>query len=296
MIAALRRPSAPTWFSCLMLALLLLAAPAWAQEEPEDPIFAALQSLSWQEGPSSADLGGLAALQLPANYGFLGGDDSRVLLEAMQNLTSGAELGLVAAGEHDFMVIFEFEEIGYVKDDEKDDLDAPAMMKSMRESEKQANEERERRGWPTMFLTGWTREPFYDSATNNLEWAIEGTSGGSEFVNYNTRLLGRRGVMTVTLLVAPEQLDTILPIYKELLKGYAFSEGHRYAEWRKGDKVAAMGLTALVVGGATAVGLKSGLFAKFWKYILIGLAAIGAWVKKLMGGRSTQNKAVDPQD
>ncbi len=60
----------------------------------------------------------------------------------------------------------------------------------------------------------------------------------------------------------------------------------------KGDKVAGYGLTALVVGGAAAAAVKTGLFAKLIKFLLVSAAAlwkfmlaivlgIGAFIKKL---------------
>jgi len=71
-------------------------------------------------------------------------------------------------------------------------------------------------------------------------------------VNYNTRLLGRKGVMEVSLVVDPEKLSATMPAYQALLKDYDFKQGERYAEFRQGDKIAKYGLAALVTG---AVGL-----------------------------------------
>jgi uncharacterized membrane-anchored protein len=63
--------------------------------------------------------------------------------------------------------------------------------------------------------------------------------------------------------------------------------GQKYSEFKSGDKVAAYGLSALVLGGAGVMAAKMGLFAKlgvilgkFWKGIVFGLIALGALVKK----------------
>ena len=76
-------------------------------------------------------------------------------------------------------------------------------------------------------------------------------------VNYNTRLLGRRGVMTVSLVVDPNQVAATVPAFNDLLKSYSFNSGQGYAEFRAGDKIAKYGLTALVAGGAGAVAAKN---------------------------------------
>jgi uncharacterized membrane-anchored protein len=52
---------------------------------------------------------------------------------------------------------------------------------------------------------------------HNLEWAIKGESDGDPIINYKTRLLGRGGVMRVTLVADPEILRPTLPDFKDLL-------------------------------------------------------------------------------
>ena len=54
-------------------------------------------------------------------------------------------------------------------------------------------------------------------------------------------------------------------------------------EYRKGDKLAEYGLTGLIAGGAIAVAAKSGLLAKLWKLVLLGVAAVVGFFKKLFG-------------
>jgi len=55
----------------------------------------------------------------------------------------------------------------------------------------------------------------------------------------------------------------------------------------KGDKVAQYGLAALVVGGAAAVAVKSGIFKWLWKVILVVGVAVAAFLKSLFAGRRT---------
>jgi uncharacterized membrane-anchored protein len=140
-----------------------------------------------------------------------------MLMEAMQNPVSGKELGFVAPAKLDWFVVFEFDDVGYVRDDEKGSLDPDAMLQSMKAGTEAGNHERKRRGWPALNILGWEQKPHYNETTRNLEWAIKGESEGKPLINYNTRVLGRGGVMRVTLVTDPPQLATTLPMFKTVL-------------------------------------------------------------------------------
>jgi uncharacterized membrane-anchored protein len=189
--------------------------------------------------------------------------------------------------------VFEFNDLGYVRDDEKDKLDASAILKSIQEGTTYANEERAKMGSAPIEVVGWEIPPSYNPQTHNLEWAIKAQSEGHGFVNYNVRLLGRKGVMSATLLVDPEEMAQTLPAFRGLLGDYTFTSGQRYAEYRAGDKVAQYGLAALVVGGAAAGAAKLGLFAwlavllkKAWKLVVVAVVAVASVFKRFIhGGR-----------
>ena len=175
-----------------------------------------------------------------------------------------------------------------MKDDEKDKLDADAILKSIREGTEAANEERKSRGWSTMTVNGWSTAPFYDAQTQNLTWAILGSSSeGGSSVNHSVRLLGRSGVMKVQVVFSPSSAQPAVAAFTGLLTGYAFNPGSRYSEWRDGDKVASYGLTALVAGGAGVALAKTGLLAKLWKLIVVGVVGLFGVVKKLFGKKNT---------
>ncbi|MCK6447613.1 MAG: DUF2167 domain-containing protein [Planctomycetes bacterium] len=232
----------------------------------------------------TGQLGSRATIAVPQGYLFTDGDNTRKVLEATQNIPGGRELGLFAPADFSWWVVFDFDESGYVSDEEKDDLDADAMLESLQENAKLGNEERRRRGLPEHEIDGWAVPPQYNEQTNNLEWAFRIKSNdGSVSVNHNTRLLGRKGVMEVTLVCGPDDLQKVLPTFRERLDEFAYASGERYSEYVSGDKVAALGLTALVAGGAGVIAAKTGLLSKLWKPIAIGLIAIGAFVKKIFG-------------
>jgi uncharacterized membrane-anchored protein len=251
-----------------------------------------LAQIPWIVGPNKAELGTVAEVQLKEGYRFAGPKDTQLLMRAMGNPVDGTELGFLAPDSLDWFVLFEFEEIGYVPDDEKDKLDGEAILTSIKEGNELANEERRQNGWSEVKIVGWDKPPAYNPDTHNLEWAVRGISDNVPVTNFNTRILGREGVMKANLVIDPEKLNEALPLFKDVLTGYSFKTGHTYAEYVKGDKLAEYGLTALVAGGAAAVAAKTGILAKLgkgiWKLLILVVAGVGALFKKLFGSKRVE--------
>ena len=260
---------------------LLAAAPLAGAAQP-----------AWTRGPASVDLGSdVAKISLDEGYVFAGAQDTRRLLQEMGNTVDNTEVGMVAptAEGEDWMVIFEYEKAGYVKDDDKDAIDKDAILESYQRGTEEANEARKAKGIPALHVTGWFEEPHYDERTHNLVWALRAKEdGGGEVVNYNVRVLGREGYMSLTLVDDPAKLAASKPHVERLLSSFEYKKGKTYAEWVPGDKVAQYGLAALVAGGAGAAAAKAGLFAslakvvaKGGKAIVLALVALVAGMKKL---------------
>jgi len=268
----------------LLLAACTLAwgiAPVFSQKPDTGPKPGVLK------GPAKAQLEKVAQIDVPAGYIFIDGKGTRKLLESKGEPTSGQEVGLLVSTNEDWSVFFQYSDDGYVKDDEKDKLDADKLLASIKRGNDAANKKRVQAGNPPLEVVGWEVRPKYDAATHNLEWAIRATSEGQPVLNYNTRLLGRKGVMEVVLVVDPEKLPETLPVFRNLLVGYSFNSGQTYAEYRPGDKVAKYGLAALVLGGAAVGAAKLGLlsslllvFKKAWKLVVVAIAAVAASLKK----------------
>ena len=240
-----------------------------------------LEEIKWQQGPCISDLGDVAKIRIPAGYIFTDGDGARIVMEASQNISSGTELGLIATAASDWFLLFEFDDVGYIKDDEKSSLDAGAMLKSIKAANDAANKAKKKRGWPVLDILGWEQPPKYNDITHNLEWAIRAVSYNDPIINYNTRLLGRRGVMSVVIVESPENLNDTLPKAKNIIDTFTFNAEHDYSAFRSGDKIAKYGLTALVVGGAASVAVKSGLFKWIWKGLVVCALGIAGFFKSL---------------
>ena len=266
-------------------ALLCLGDVAWVQ--------ATESSYAWQQGPLEAPLGEQATLKLSADYRFLGPKDTERLLQEMGNFPSGAELGLVTgnSGDSDWFVVIRFIDAGYVEDNEATEWDADEMLTSIKEGTEEANAKRREMGMEALTIKGWEEKPHYDKATNKVVWAIAADTSQGTTVNYNTLALGRHGYMSMNLVADLSQLPALKSHAASLLSNLNFVQGKRYVDFdRTTDKVAAVGLAALIAGAA----FKSGLFAKllvlifaFKKAILLAGAALIGLVWKLVKGRSS---------
>jgi len=265
---------------------LALATPTLAASEEAA---GAGPQIDWVKGPAKVDVGKVAELAVPEGFVFTGKKGTQDLLKAMGNLVGDMEEGFLAPStvfdkESDarWFVVFEFNPIGYVKDDEKDKLDPVSLLKGFQEGNVRANKEREKLGYEKLELVGWAVEPHYEEKTNNLEWGLLLKSEkGHETVNYEIRLLGRTGVMQCTLVLGPKELKSGLPRFRDLLGGCGYKTGERYAEYRAGDKIAKYGLIGLIGAGGLAVAAKTGLLKYVWKYIVFIVLGVVALFKKI---------------
>lgn len=274
-----------------LAAAALVAFPAAAADAPQQP---QQPKVKWIEGPTKVDLGSIGELNLPESVAFAGKADTQKLLESMGNVPNGSELGMVVpkAEDQDWIIVFDYDEIGYIKDAEKEEIDADAILKSIRQGTEQSNQERKKRGFTGLHVTGWAEAPHYDPRTQNLTWAaLHKTDEGHQGLNYNVRLLGRSGVMSVTLVEEPEELAAAKPSVDEVIRAFSFKRGKTYAEWKPGDKVAEYGLATLVAAGAGAAAVKLGffgviakLFAKMGKLVVVIVVAIGGAMAKFWKG------------
>lgn len=279
----------------LMLALSLWASDVFAQDGGP------ASRIRWLSGPGKGRIGNVAEIGIPANCRFTDKEGTKLFMEATENPSSESELALmycrstVTDSTHWF-VVFSYDRAGYVKDDEKNSLDAPEILKSLKEGTASGNEERRRRGWEELELIGWERQPYYDVKTHNLTWStrIRSLVASDTSINHSVRLLGRGGVMNADLVANPDEFTSAVSDFDLMLSQYDYLPGQRYSEWRSGDEVAEYGLTALIAGGAGVAAGKLGLFGKAWKLILgvvlalkklviVAVVAVGAFLKRLFG-------------
>lgn len=271
---------------------------ALAEEQPPPPF-------AWETAPQEITLGAQATLSLPIGYQFLKEQEAIRLLRAMGNVPSGNELAIVASTEEDsaWFVVVRFVDAGYVKDDDADNWKADEMLAAIREGTDEDNRTRQQAGVPPLTIRGWEEPPRYDKTGNKVVWAISAQSEQDVVVNYNTLALGREGYMSMNMVGDLAHLAALKPHTDLLLSHLNFVNGKKYADFNNAtDKVAAVGLSALIAGAA----LKSGLLAKMWgllipffialKKVLVFLViGIAAWVIKLLKKRGNAQPSQEPR-
>ncbi|MWV13030.1 DUF2167 domain-containing protein [Pseudomonas sp. R-28-1W-6] len=242
----------------------------------------------------------LATLNLPDNLVFLNGADAeRLLVEAWGNppdaeLPLGMVLpaGISPLAAESWAATIEYEESGYVSDEDAADIDYADMLKDLQEESAADNQWRTENGYEPVELIGWASQPHYDDQGKKLHWAKELKFGDSESntLNYNIRVLGRKGVLVLNFIANMDQLADIQQHVPTVLAMTDFNQGHRYAEFDPDmDEVAAYGIGALIAGKLAA---KAGLFAtllillkKLW---IVPLLVIGWLGKRLFGKKQVE--------
>jgi uncharacterized membrane-anchored protein len=258
-----------------------------------------LQILNYDTTGSVTIGDGIAKFDIPAGFKFLNAKQSiYVLHDLWGNPPSSETLGMIFPSEAgpivpaSWAIEVTYEESGHVKDDDAKDIKYDELLKNMQSKMEGVNGERKKAGYPTVQLLGWASPPFYDQQSKKLHWAkrlqFEGDS--TETLNYNIRILGRKGVLVLNAIGSMEQLDEIKASINPILSNVNFTEGHKYAQFDSNiDKVAAYGIGGLIAGGVL---LKSGLLAKigifllkFIKPVLLGAAAVGGSIWRFITGK-----------
>jgi uncharacterized membrane-anchored protein len=275
-------------------------APAVTQEDREAAAQKIVDGLHFRQG--EVKLGdGFAQVQVPDEFRFLGPDDAETLLTKLWGNPPDKDkpLGLLMpAGvsplsDESWAVIVTYDNDGYVKDGDANKIDYTKMLAELKKSSHDANAERTKQGYPAIELVGWAAAPRYDATAHKLYWAKEIQFGDAKenTLNYNIRVLGRKGVLILNAVASMKQLPDVEKATPAILQMIDFTDGNRYADYKPGtDKIATYGLAALVAGGIAA---KVGLFKGLWiailalkKFIIIGVVAAGAWLRRLFGKKA----------
>lgn len=284
----------------------LLASPALAEEQPKPtPAQQAeidkLEALAASEHPQQGDVmvpGADATLHLGKAYYFLDAADAkRVLVEAWGNPPAVAEgvLGLVFPAGKNFSdswgAVVTWEGTGWVSDKDAKSTDYDKLIKQIQDGEDEENRQRKHDGFGATHLVGWAQTPTYDAATHSAIWARDIQFGGQkdDTLNYDVRLLGRRGVLSLNMVASMPDLPQVRLAAKDLAQTASFDPGARYTDYKPGiDKSAGYGIAGLVAAGlGLAAAKKLGLLAvilafgkKFIVLIIAAFAGAGAWFKR----------------
>ena len=201
---------------------------------------------------------GLAKFEIPKGFKYLNGKQSEYVLHDLWGNPPSETLGMIFPEEANnivpttWAIEITYDEDGHVKDDDAKDIKYDELLEQMQKEVKEINPERKKQGYPTFQLTGWASPPYYDEKEKKLHWAkrilFEGDS--TETLNYNIRVLGRKGVLILNAIGTMDQLAKIKSQINPILANINFNDGNKYADFdSNADKVAAYGIGGLIAGG-----------------------------------------------
>ncbi|QHT70298.1 DUF2167 domain-containing protein [Rhodocytophaga rosea] len=268
-----------------------LALMAQAYQTYTDSINA---SMKYEKGTIKLS-NGIATIKVPAGYKYLDAKQSNyVLTELWGNPDRGSSLGMLfpehagPMSDSSWCFNIEYDEIGYVEDDDAEDIDYEELLTTMKQEVTDANTDRVAQGYEKVELVGWASNPFYDADKKILHWAKEIKFGDSEenTLNYNVRVLGRKGVLILNAIASMNDLKAVKGNVHAVTDIVAFTDGNKYENFNPDvDQVAAYSIGGLVAGKVLAkVGFFAGLL-KFWKVIAIAIAGAGTSLWKWFTGR-----------
>lgn len=233
----------------------------------------------------------LATIDVGSNYYYLNPTDSAHVLEKIWgNPPGGQVLGMVFPVDisplhsNGWGMELRYDDIGYVSDDDAESHDYDELLKEMQADTIAENKWRAENGYQPIELLGWAEPPFYDNTSRTLYWAKELQFGDApeHTLNFNIRLLGRRGVLVQNFITTIGELERVKTDLPDVLAMTSFTDGNRYSDFDPSlDKVAAVGVGGLVAGKVLA---KTGFLAialvflkKAWFLLFIPLV----WLKNL---------------
>lgn len=292
--------------AALVAAALSLALPSFAQApDAAAQLKGFIDSLKFRSGDIAVPEAE-ATFHLGTQYRYLDKADARRVLEELWgNPPDDSILGMVVPtatpldSEKSWAVVVTFSDEGYVSDEDAAKTDYDALLAELKEATDAENTARKEAGYESVNLVGWAVPPRYDAASKKLYWAKEIAFQGGEqhTLNYDVRVLGRRGFLSLNAIAGMSELSAVQSGMQQLLPSTEFNAGARYADYDSStDKAAGYGIAALIGGGIAA---KTGLLAKLGAlliagkkliiFLFIGLIAL---VGKLYRGKGDRGNTV----
>jgi uncharacterized membrane-anchored protein len=243
---------------------------------------------------------GIASLNIVKGFKYLGKEQSKYVVEELWgNLPQEGLQGMLFPGnsgpfaDSSYGYIITYKEMGFVKDKDAKTIDYDDLMKGMKKDDEEENKKRIAAGVQPLYMVGWAAKPFYDEEKKVMHWATElRTEAAENTLNYQIIMLGRKGILTMNAIASISQLNKVKADVDKVLNAAQFNEGNQYKNFdSKVDNVAAWTVGGLVAGKVLA---KVGFLAKFWKFIVMGFAALGGWFVKLFKKKKEEQFVYEP--
>lgn len=256
--------------------------------------------LNYQTGTIELNSGN-ATITVPEGFGFLDQKQANyVLSDLWGNPEDETILGLLVPEDRGVMdakswlFTVSFEEMGYVEDTDAEDIDYEELLEELQEETKEANGQRVEMGYEPIEIVGWATAPHYDADRKILHWAKEIHFGTDSMntLNYNLRVLGRKGVFVLNAVASMPELHEVEDNLELVITSIDFKEGHKYTDFLPDvDEVAAWSIGGLVAGKILAKAGFFVIFLKFWKVIAIAVASFGGAIWKKIKGKKEKKDA-----
>ncbi|MBO9699859.1 MAG: DUF2167 domain-containing protein [Sporocytophaga sp.] len=290
------------FFICFLFPFLTFSiSPEEEEEAMEDTLSTMLyldsleNSFKYQTG--LVKIKDYATIKVPAGFKFLDAEQSIYVLHSLWgNPEDPTILGLLFPEDmgpmhpDSWAISVEYSEEGHIDDDDAEDIDYDELLTEMKKDAESANPGRVQGGYEPIHLIGWAAKPYYDAENKKLHWAKEIQFGdsatGVNTLNYNIRILGRKGYLMLNAIGGMSQLGAINKDIDKVLASVEFTEGYKYSDFNpEMDKVAAYGIGGLVAGKVLAKVGFFGILAKFGKVIILGIGAALTFIWKFFTGR-----------
>lgn len=246
---------------------------------------------------------GVAKITIPKGFKYLSGKQAEYILYDLWGnpKDDSKSYGFIlrenqhVMDDNSYIFNIEYDEMGYVEDDDAEDLDYDDLMKDLQKDEVEENKIRVKNGYEPAYFIGWASTPYYDRNKKVLHWAKEIKFGDSEenTLNYNVRILGRKGVLILNAIAVMSQLGQVKKDIPSVLTMVKYNPGYKYEEFdSSNDHVAEWTIGGLVAGKVLA---KVGFFAlliKFWKIVVLAIAGAVVVIRRFLTGRGAKKEEI----
>ena len=254
--------------------------------------------MNWQKGVVHLGSSQATIVQPPNLITITGADAKR--FDVLNNGGTDSTVEAVSADKKSGDIIYyEYDDAGYVKADDWTTLDPAKMLQDIKDNTEQANIDRKAQNIPQVHVVGWIQTPQYDKASGTVRWSIAAQDSQGRTFNAIALVLGRHGYQKLTWVGPAKDYKNRGGLLDVAVRADRFDKGARYKDYVNGDKIAEVGLAALV-GVAAGAGLaKLGFFAglllllkKFIILIVAAAAGIYRWISQRLKNFSASQRIV----
>lgn len=277
------------YFTCLLL-ICLSGAPkvmALAREDSlnkydkldlKEKISA---SFSYQEGAVVLNNGAL--LKVPEGFRFLDAGQGSILVQRLWgNPENPGFLGLLLPKQSSPLdkdvlgIEISADSAGHVSEPEARQLNYTALLQEMKQHLDEQNRWRKRNGFCIVTGMDWAIPPYYQPENNTLHLArLLSVDRGEPLLNYEMRILTRKGALCLTAVADAGQLKMIRGLMPALVKKITLPAGQNYRDFNpRTDTFASWSSQMLMVGKILSARYFFRSVLDTWLFVLVSLLIV----------------------